>query len=231
MHSTYLREIYPDVVKNLDDNFINRAKSVLIKNTDTEFVGIGFIFRESDIDTNFVKEYLTRLNIPITKTLEELIEISVSSDSTLTSVVLGVPNPLKKEDNDRVWIWLNGFGNDIIREKFKISSEIDPNLELAQVRIDYRISTDTFIGHKEYYGHIDKKDTYTNYTFWLDENNEQVKLAHEQNCFHDYRGASMFSDLDGIIEKIPSDLFKFQSFSRSSNTNCGLYIGIKNRGL
>jgi len=224
MHSTYLRKIYPDLVKGLEDSFIDAAKSVIIKNTKDHLYGIGFIFRESDIDQNLVRSFFKTQGARDTANLKSLVEMSTLTDSTRTVTVLGIP--CSEIDKDRIWMWVSE--NEVVNDKFGVNKNEDPNLKLAQIRVDYSISKDRFIGYKEYRHHRDDRTLYTNTTYALDEDGKK-RVVHTQTCFHDYDGASKFNDVDNILEKIHTDTFKFQSYTRSDGNSSGLYVGIKNR--
>lgn len=224
MHSTYLRKIYPDLVKRLDDGFIDAAKSVIIKNAKDSLYGIGFIFRESDIDQGVIKTFFELQGARDTANLKSLIEMSTLTDSTRTAVVLGIP--CNEIDKDRIWMWVSE--NKAVNDKFGVNKNEDPNLKLSEIRVDYSISKDRFIGFKEYRHHRDDRTLYTNTTYALDKN-EKKRVVHTQTCFHDYDGVSKFDDVDNIVERIPADIFKFQSYTRSDGNSSGLYVGIKNR--
>lgn len=226
MHSTYLRKIYPNLVKGLEDSFIDAAKSVIIKNTKDRLYGIGFIFRESDIDQNTVRSFFELQGAHNTNNLKRLTEMSTLTDSTRTALILGIPS--SEIDRDRIWMWVSE--NEAVNDKFGVSKNDDPNLKLSEIRVDYSISKDRFIGYKEYRHHRDDRTLYTNTTYAIDED-EKKRVVHTQTCFHDYAGVSKFNDVDNIIEKISTDTFKFQSYKRSDGNSSGLYVGIKNRGL
>jgi hypothetical protein len=224
MHSKYLRKIYPDLVRGLEDSFVDAAKSVIIKNTKDRLYGIGFIFRESDIDQNFVRSFFKLQGAHDTDNLKSLIEMSTLTDSTRTAVVLGIPSDVINKD--RIWIWVSE--NEAVNDKFDVNKNEDPNLKLSEIRIDYSISKDRFIGYKEYRHHRDDRTLYTNTTYALDEDGKK-RVVHTQTCFHDYYGVSKFNDVDNVIKKIPADTFKFQSYKRSDGNSSGLYVGIKDR--
>lgn len=225
MHSTYLRKIYPDLVKQLDDNFMNTANGVIIKNAKDHLLGVGFIFRESKIDENFIRSFFMAYGARDTDNLKNMIEMAILPENAKRRravVVFGIP--CHKIHKDRIWMWVSE--NDAVNNKFGVNKNEDPNLRLAEIRIDYSISEDRFIGYKEYRQH--EYDVYTNTTYSLDEE-EKKQVVHTQTCFHDYEGASKFIDVDNILERIPADTFKFQSYARSDGNTNGLYIATKHR--
>ena len=226
MHSKYLRKIYPNLVKGLNDSFMDAAKSVIIKNNKESLYGIGFIFRESDINQNDIRSFFELQGAQHTDNLKNLIEMSTLTDSTGTAVVLGIPN--NEIDKDRIWIWVSE--NEAVNDKFSVNKNKDPNLKLSEIRIDYSISKDRFIGYKEYHHHRDDRTLYTNTTYAIGDDGKK-SIVHTQTCFHDYAGVSKFNDIDNIVQKIPTDTFKFQSYTRSDGNSSGLYVGIKNRWL
>jgi hypothetical protein len=224
MHSKYLRKIYPDLVRGLEDSFIDAAKSVIIKNTKDRLRGIGFIFRESDIKQNDIGSFFKMQGARDTANLKSLIEMSTLTNSTRTVTVLGIP--CNEIDKDRIWVWVSE--NEAVNDKFSVNKNEDPNLRLAEIRIDYSISKDRFIGYKEYRHHRDDRTLYTNTTYALGEDGKK-QVVHTQTCFHDYNDVSKFNDVDNVIKKIPTDTFKFQSYTRSDGNSSGLYVGIKDR--
>ena len=226
MHSTYLRKIYPDLLTKLNDSFINSAKSVIVKNNKDDLWGIGLIFRESDIDQNAIRSFFESQGAQHTDNLKNLIEMSTLTNSTRTAVVLGIPN--NEIDKDRIWIWVSE--NEAVNYKFDVNKDEDLNLKLSEIRIDYSISKDKFIGYKEYRHHRDDRTLYTNTTYAIGDDGKK-SIVHTQTCFHDYKGVSKFNDIDSIVQKIPTDTFKYQSYTRSDGNSSGLYVGIKNRLL
>jgi hypothetical protein len=227
MYSTFLRKIYPDMVKHLDDNFMDMANSVIIKNTKDSLYGIGLIFRESKIDQNLLRSFFRSYTAHETNNIKSLIEMSILPENAKRGravVVLGIP--YREIHKDRIWLWVSE--NDAVNNKFNVNKNEDPNLRLAEIRIDYNISEDRFIGYKEYRQHKDDVALYTNTTYSLDEE-EKKQVVHTQTCFHDYEGASKFIDVDNILERIPADTFKFQSYARSDGNTNGLYVETKHR--
>lgn len=228
MHSTYLRKYFPDVVANYDDRFLNTAKSTLIKNSPTENLGVGLIVREKDIDESYIRAFIKGYNIEITQTLEDLIKRAVFSDSSRTTMCLGLPSSAGFEERgQKLWFWLAG-SNENAKEFFNVSEPEDENFHLTHLRIVYDIELDRFESKKEYYKLRNVKDTYENHTYALDEN-MNATLVNTQNCIHDYEGISCGNDVTNIVSKLDPEIYKFQSYRRSDSGNTGIYISLKNR--
>lgn len=228
MHSTYLREYFPDVVSNYDDRFLNAAKSTLIKNSPTENLGVGLIVREKDIDESYIRTFIKGYNIQITPTLEDLIQRAVFSNSSRTTMCLGLPSSAGFEERgQKLWFWLAG-SNENAKEFFEVKEPSDPNFHLTHLRIVYDIELDRFESKKEYYKLRNVKDTYENHTYALDEN-MNATLVNTQNCIHDYNDISMANDVTNIVSQLDPEIYKFQSYRRSDSGNTGIYISLKNR--
>lgn len=228
MHSTYLRKHFEEVVENYDDTFLNTAKSTLIKNSPTENLGVGLIVREKDVDEDYIRTYIKGYGIEITPTLETLIQKAVFSDSSRTTMCLGLPSAAGFNERGRkLWFWLAG-SNENAKEFFNVTEPEDTNFHITHLRIVYDIDSDSFESKKEYYKLRNVENTYENHTYALDEN-MNATLVNTQNCIHDYNDVIEANDVTGIVSQLDHDVYKFQSYRRSDSGNTGIYISLRNR--
>lgn len=228
MHSTYLRKHFPDLIENYSNDFLDNAKSVIIKNLSHEIWGAGLIVAPKRVNREFVEEYISGFNATITDTLERIITSLVNSESTRTAICLGLPNKFSDlYEPNRMWFWLDASDSKVL-ENFEILTPIDSNYKITNLRVVYDIEKDAIISTKEYYQLRNKKDTYKNYTYAGYVSND-VSLVNTQECIHDYKSASIANDVSGIVSKLDENNYKFMSYKRSDNENTGIYIGLKNR--
>lgn len=229
MHATYLKEYFPNLVENYSDDFLNAAKSTIIKNSPTENLGVGLIFLEKQINESHFREYIEGQNVFITENLEKLIENAFFTTQRPKEILFGLPSPAgNKERGGKLWFW---FPSDNLKIKnFFGGSENNEGLEhrLEHIRIVYDIESDSFESRKEYCILPKKRDTYKNYTYTLDKN-MKATLVNTQVCIHSYIDSTKANDVTGIVDKLDPNIYKFQSYRRSDNGNTGIYIGLKNR--
>lgn len=228
MHSPYLRKHFPSLVEMYDDDFLNSARSVIVKNLSTEIWGLGLVLTPKNVNKVYVEKYIEGLNASLTDTLEDIVTLLVDSDTTRTSICLGIPNKSSQDyQPNSVWFWFDGSNQNAL-DHFGVITPKNDRHRLTNLRVVYDTKKDAVISTKEYYQHRNNIDTYSNYTYAGHDSND-VSLVHTQSCIHDYKSASMAKDVSGITSKLDESVYKFMSYKRSDGQSTGIYIGLQNR--
>jgi len=223
MDNSYIRKIHPELTKNIDDTFLKKVKSVVVKNHEDGLGGIGFVMLAKDIDADLLKSFYEKNGIKIAKNLNKLITLMTLKHSNST-ILLGLPGQGKYVDRSAVWITSN---NKKAMEFFGIEENSGSGLFFEMARIDYSVSEDRFVGYKKY----NKKDKslYINHIYTLDHDMKST-FVYEQKCMHDVYSESLFNDMYNIIDNLPKEKLNFKSYNRADSKRTGLYIS-KNRLL
>ena len=220
MDNSYIRELFPQHVENFSDEILSKVRSVIVKNTEVNNFGIGFTFRESDIDIAFVYSFMEALQIPIKPNLKELVDRSIFTGKPGSVLVIGIPGPNIK-GIDEMQMWISG-DNISMKTHFGVKNE-DYDLRLTNVRFVYKPSEDKLVSRKEYYATKQSRTEFFNRVYQLTSHNTG-KLVYEQKCLHEFGSPSYFKDFDNLLEKLPPEQFKFQSYKRRDSEQTYLYI-------
>jgi hypothetical protein len=220
MDNSWIRELFPQHVENFSDDILNKVRSVIVKNTEIDNFGIGFTFRESDIDTDFVYSFMEALEISVKPNLKELVDRSLFTGKQGSVLVIGIPGPNIK-GIDEMQMWING-DNVSMKTYFGVTND-DPNLRLTNVRFRYKPSEDRLLTRKEYYATAQSRTEFFNKVYELTSHNTG-KLVYQQKCLHEFGSPSYFTDFDNLLEHLPAEQFKFQSYKRRDSAQTYLYI-------
>lgn len=209
MYTKYLRDIFPDLVKNLNNEALDKVARIIVATLETRELAVGLIFKESEINETFMEEIFGGIGHEVTPNLKELIQ-NLFTQGRNRYITIWLPKAEKF--NNTVGVWANGK-NDKLTSYLKLAKK--KNMVLANIEIYYDTINDKILTCGLHYK-ISGARNWEEYTYSKNNNDAWVLNPQKILCSHYKNSPKEYKDVFKVVHKWPNKLFAFESMERNN---------------